>query len=783
MGLSTTYTKAETDFLIQQLEKKTTSGYKGDLIKTDVAPTSVGFYGLIETGIYTNLGGIDAPIGKLNFASFDGTTWSLISVDTGTSASVDETFSTTSENGLQNKLITNVLMNNDVDVVFDMPLTNVYFVPIEIQDDIFKVAGAIVDVSFLNVNSGVTIQSSLYDSKFTLISESQPSMPASTGEHYIALPYAELAKGTYYISLATNDYAGNVLKLKGKLKDAFAVNQVFPSPTAPTLIKKTKNAPEIRLVEHVDQSIATPSIYTSTGWKYMCFIAEAKTNGVIIAQKDENPIRKIGYSEDRGVTFTDLGSHYLNNINILDIFFDTTTKSLFTVSGSLGITKSNNIINVINGTETLSWTAITITAKQSNALYLTMGGCIAGGFLWVGEYSNASTGELASSPRIHKINLSTGVTTQSFALPNSRHIHAIRQDSDGKLWACVGDLNYGNGVGFWRLDMINPSGTADTWVKYSRTSYYDAGVLKEPKNSNIYPVGFSFVTIKGNKYILGAADRPKMLSSLMPIKTELTGIANINAQAYTKFDAKSGETQRGGILDYNLNFWSYSQETTEPKVWVSPPPYQQRFEVMKLYDGKELQGVIKDSPIFFVKNSADNDGYIFINNYRISAVAVSQLKTSGESFAGTIVDGVLYDSIKDAYTISQVIPAITSIYKKTDFIDRINFDMETVAVASLYLGVTFMNFVKNSNHKTVKILFEVKSVGVETPRVQLRVSTAQTSGGVSQVAYFDVGKHVYELNINSLANGTYNVYANLILKSDGTALNTANIDVLKIWVE
>ena len=33
MGLSTTYTKTETDFLIQQLEKKTASGYKGDLRK------------------------------------------------------------------------------------------------------------------------------------------------------------------------------------------------------------------------------------------------------------------------------------------------------------------------------------------------------------------------------------------------------------------------------------------------------------------------------------------------------------------------------------------------------------------------------------------------------------------------------------------------------------------------------------------------------------------------------------------------------------------------------
>ena len=80
MGLSTTYTKTETDFLIQQLEKKTSSGYKGVLIKTDVAPTTVGFYMLSETGVYTNLGGIDAQSGKLNFASFDGTTWSKVEV-------------------------------------------------------------------------------------------------------------------------------------------------------------------------------------------------------------------------------------------------------------------------------------------------------------------------------------------------------------------------------------------------------------------------------------------------------------------------------------------------------------------------------------------------------------------------------------------------------------------------------------------------------------------------------------------------------------------------------
>lgn len=89
MGLSTTYTKTETDFLIQQLEKKTASVYKGDLRKSDPAPTQIGFYGLLETGVYTNLGNIDAKAGKLNFASFDGTTWSRVEVELPASAIAD----------------------------------------------------------------------------------------------------------------------------------------------------------------------------------------------------------------------------------------------------------------------------------------------------------------------------------------------------------------------------------------------------------------------------------------------------------------------------------------------------------------------------------------------------------------------------------------------------------------------------------------------------------------------------------------------------------------------
>lgn len=55
MGLSTTYTKAETDYLLQKLESELLSGINGEAKTTDTPPTT-GFYRYIvhEAGTYTN---------------------------------------------------------------------------------------------------------------------------------------------------------------------------------------------------------------------------------------------------------------------------------------------------------------------------------------------------------------------------------------------------------------------------------------------------------------------------------------------------------------------------------------------------------------------------------------------------------------------------------------------------------------------------------------------------------------------------------------------------------
>lgn len=91
MGLSTTYTKAETDFLLQQIDKKVVEGYRGDLRISDSAPTEKGYYILLDVGTYTNLGGIVVSNNNLTFASYDGTTWSKLELNIPT-ATILSTF-------------------------------------------------------------------------------------------------------------------------------------------------------------------------------------------------------------------------------------------------------------------------------------------------------------------------------------------------------------------------------------------------------------------------------------------------------------------------------------------------------------------------------------------------------------------------------------------------------------------------------------------------------------------------------------------------------------------
>ena len=200
MGLSTTYTKTETDFLIQQLEKKTASGYKGDLNKTDVAPTSVGFYGLLETGVYTNLGGINAPIGKLNFASFDGTTWSLVSTDAN--ITINEVLNP--YNILENKdvFLGKYINHNNGNLIDFEPHSTTDFIPL--SEDVHYSFGNYFENSFF----------AFYDINKNYIADTRSAnrildFKAPAGAKYIRVSYLTANKENVYLKIVTDEHIEN----------------------------------------------------------------------------------------------------------------------------------------------------------------------------------------------------------------------------------------------------------------------------------------------------------------------------------------------------------------------------------------------------------------------------------------------------------------------------------------------------------------------------------------------------------------------------------------------
>ena len=103
MGLSTTYTKAETDYLIQNVSSIKNSK---PLAITDASPTIEGWYKPTTSGTYANAGGLVAQVGYDTLFYFDGTTWSKVEVEM--------------------PLISNGIKEISIDNAFEKPLTYGY---------------------------------------------------------------------------------------------------------------------------------------------------------------------------------------------------------------------------------------------------------------------------------------------------------------------------------------------------------------------------------------------------------------------------------------------------------------------------------------------------------------------------------------------------------------------------------------------------------------------------------------------------------------------------------
>lgn len=124
---------------------------KGVLSPTSPAPTEKGKYLLASSGTYTNLGGLVATADKLNYAYFDGTTWSLISVEFTANLSdyykKDETLSKSEINNNLSDIDKKITLSNfDNDLVFSALPTSVLYVPFNNLEEGLEILG--IEVNF-----------------------------------------------------------------------------------------------------------------------------------------------------------------------------------------------------------------------------------------------------------------------------------------------------------------------------------------------------------------------------------------------------------------------------------------------------------------------------------------------------------------------------------------------------------------------------------------------------------------------------------------------------------
>lgn len=282
---------------------------------------------------------------------------------------------------------------------------------------------------------------------------------------------------------------------------------------------------------------------------------------------------KICFSTDSGATYTDVMA--APSLGTGNAIFDLLVynSQVYILSSDLKVYQSSDL------TAGATWTDIscptTAGLRRATAVARPYGIAIFNDYVVIGEYSltgadlqNDPTdpapprilkyGPLASSP-------TWAVTKQ---MTNARHIHSLFTENSSKLWASVGDATYGADVGVWRCTSI----TADTWTKWTSVS--------SPYTDH-YPVDLVEINpgVGAPTGLYCTSDRPgKHL--LFSKVTGTAGSFNLSQQLPRK-NTVSTETVRSMVVAYNShkNIYFCTQETTDPALFVSPPPYTRSYRL------------------------------------------------------------------------------------------------------------------------------------------------------------------------------------------------------------
>lgn len=388
------------------------------------------------------------------------------------------------------------------------------------------------------------------------------------GPFEFAHPEITLPPGRYFYAMSCNGTTatfGYVYALGGwtatlALPIVSALAGIAPAATYPALTGLPAGLPSPSGFVDASTGIRVYGVDPATGYLW----------GV-------NPAnQKLCYSSNAGASFTDaMPRPSFTAAGVADITFSGTKAYVLGQDATLAV--SSNL------TAGATWTDIscptTTGLRHSVAVARPYGLCIWQDYVWQAEYTStvqtASDPTDPSGPRILKYGPLSGSPSWSMhkEFSTAKHVHSFWTGSAGaaSMYVTVGDNTgaYGADVGVWRISP-DAAGSFSKWTSQAAPfNQYNAVDF-------IFSSGTPGVT--DGLYLCGdypTSTTPKP-SHVMHSKTSgSAGSFNLEDQIFNETGI-SGETSRSIVQDATTKniFW-ITQETTDPAVWCSPPPYTQ----------------------------------------------------------------------------------------------------------------------------------------------------------------------------------------------------------------
>lgn len=469
-------------------------------------------------------------------------------------------------------------------------LANVKLVPFTIERN--TVVNR-VDITITTAATNATLfEIGLFSESYSKLASSGPREATPAGRRTIALPETTLTPGRYFFAITTN--SATLAVAVNDYSGGYTATAAFPLPASAASPTLAAQAPSVTIKEK-----ALPPVQN-------LFSLETGRN-VRVYGVDETTRQpwglntttfKMAVSVDSGATFTDKMSvppgALTTGGGICDLIVH--GSKLYVLTNALTLHMSSDL------TATATWTDITCPLKSANAKGRPYGMAVLSGYLFIGEYTQSpnevrTTGQTPGpdptrGPRIFRYDITGGTWSISKEFLEARHIHSFYAEGSVALWVSLGDAGWGSEIGLYRLTpsgIGTGSGGTDSWLKWTTPA--------SPRTDH-YPVDFLIAgdaNFNGEQWkskFLLTSDRPGYHLLEAARLGTVAGSVNIGAQLFTRPGAPSGETVRSLVLDTDTkNAFYWTAETSEPGIYVSPPPYTQAVKLADYSDPNLFRAV------------------------------------------------------------------------------------------------------------------------------------------------------------------------------------------------